>query len=503
MLKFLENKEKIKKKILNLRKEKRKITLAHGVFDLIHLGHLDYFKEAKQLSDILIVSVTADKYVDKGLNKPFFGEKDRAFFLTALEMVDYVVINHQSDSTELINLIKPNYYVKGPDYKKKEGDLAGNLSKERRAVLKNGGKIFFTSGRQHSSSKLINEKLDFLNDDQKKNINKIKKNYSRDSLKQKFEETIKKSKKDKILVIGEIIVDTYRYVEPLGQPSKENILSSNTISSESFFGGAIPVVNNVSQMSNNVTFISVFNNKKIKSTIKKKLNKKIKLKLFRNSNFIDIEKIRYVNNKSFSKMFEVYNFKNKSLMDKRILSDLKKNINKYDHVIVCDFGHGLIDNEMVKILQKSKYISANIQTNSGNRGYNLFTKYKKLDFLSIDEPELRLGLVDKENHHEIMLKKIKNKYKNVMLTKGIDGLVFKKEKSKTVYFPALATNPRDTIGAGDTTFSFASCFVKNSKDSNLISFVSAIAGALKVNIIGHRSYVRLNDVFKTFINLTK
>ena len=186
MLKFLENKEKIKKKILNLKREKRKITLAHGVFDLIHLGHLDYFKEAKQLSDILIVSVTADKYVDKGLNKPFFGEKDRAFFLTALEMVDYVVINHQSDSTELINLIKPNYYVKGPDYKKKEGDLAGNLSKEKRAVIKNGGKIFFTSGRQHSSSKLINEKLDFLNDDQKKNINKIKKNYSRDSLKQKF-----------------------------------------------------------------------------------------------------------------------------------------------------------------------------------------------------------------------------------------------------------------------------------------------------------------------------
>ena len=118
--------------------------------------------------------MTADKYVDKGLNKPFFGEKDRAFFLTALEMVDYVVINHQSDSTELINLIKPNYYVKGPDYKKR-GDLAGNLSKEKRAVIKNGGKIFFTSGRQHSSSKLINEKLDFLNDDQKKILIRLRK----------------------------------------------------------------------------------------------------------------------------------------------------------------------------------------------------------------------------------------------------------------------------------------------------------------------------------------
>ena len=83
-----------------------------------------------------------------------------------------------------------------------------------------------------------------------------------------------------------------------------------------------------------------------------------------------------------------------------------------------------------------------------------------------------------------------------MLTKGIDGLVFKKEKSKTVYFPALATNPRDTIGAGDTTFSFASCFVKNSKDSNLISFVSAIAGALKVNILGHSSSIKKMQLLK-------
>ena len=148
-------------------------------------------------------------------------------------------------------------------------------------------------------------------------------------------------------------------------------------------------------------------------------------------------------------------------------------------------------------------MSANIQTNSGNRGYNLFTKYKKLDFLSVDEPELRLGLVDKESDHEILIKKIEKKYKNIMLTRGIDGLLFKKYKKKIIYFPALATNPRDTIGAGDTTYSFASCFVKNSKDSNLISFVSAIAGALKVNIIGHRTHVNLNEIYKTLINLTK
>ena len=218
---------------------------------------------------------------------------------------------------------------------------------------------------------------------------------------------------------------------------------------------------------------------------------------------MDIEKTRYVNNKTFSKMFEVYNFRNKSLNDQKLKRFLNQEIKNFDHVIVCDFGHGLINSEIIKILHKSKYLSANIQTNSGNRGYNLFTKYKKLDFLSIDEPELRLGLVDKESNNEKLIKKIEKRYKNIMLTRGRDGLLFKKNKEKIVYFPALATNPRDTIGAGDTTYSFASCFVKNSKDSNLISFVSAIAGALKVNIIGHRSYVSLNEIHKTLINLTK
>ena len=503
MYKFIQNREIAKNLFLKYKANGKKIALAHGVFDVIHLGHLDYFKEAKEIADILVVSVTADKFVDKGLSKPFFQERDRAYFLTALEMVDHVIINHHSDSSSLIHLIKPNFYVKGQDYKKKSGDIAGNLSKEKRAVIKNHGRIYFTSGRQHSSSKIINEKLDFLTELQKKHINKLKKSKSKVSLKKKFDETLKKIKQNKILVLGEIIVDTYRYVDPLGQPSKENILSSNTVNSESFLGGSVPVANNVSQMSNNVTFVSVYNDNKILNKLKNKINKKIKLKIFKNSSFMDIEKTRYVNNKTFSKMFEVYNFRNKSLNDQKLKRFLNQEIKNFDHVIVCDFGHGLINSEIIKILHKSKYLSANIQTNSGNRGYNLFTKYKKLDFLSIDEPELRLGLVDKESNNEKLIKKIEKRYKNIMLTRGRDGLLFKKNKEKIVYFPALATNPRDTIGAGDTTYSFASCFVKNSKDSNLISFVSAIAGALKVNIIGHRSYVSLNEIHKTLINLTK
>ena len=69
--------EEIDKIISKLKKEKKKIVLVHGVFDLLHIGHIKYFKKAKSYGDILIVSVTSNDYVNKGPNRPYFDEKLR------------------------------------------------------------------------------------------------------------------------------------------------------------------------------------------------------------------------------------------------------------------------------------------------------------------------------------------------------------------------------------------------------------------------------------------
>jgi rfaE bifunctional protein nucleotidyltransferase chain/domain len=503
MTKFINSEKSLVKLIALLKKNKKKISLAHGVFDVVHIGHIEYFTEAKQIADILIVSLTADKFVNKGLNRPYFKERVRAKFIESINQVDYVVLNNSHSAVNVINLIKPNFYVKGPDYKKTDGDTHGYLNLEIGAVKKNKGKIFFTSGIQHSSSKLINERLDFLTDKQKEYIEKIKNSNVNTSFQKEYSQTLKKIKKNKVLIIGEIIIDKYSHVKDLGKPSKESILATEFYKNEEFLGGAVPVVKNISQICPNITFVSIFNSKKIYSSIKKELNNKVKVKLFKTKNFVDIEKNRYINFNTQRKIFEVYKFINKEVFNTQLNSYLKSNIQKFDHVIVCDFGHGLFNSQIVKFLNKSKYISANIQTNAGNRGFNPFTKYKKLNFLSIDEPELRLGLVDKEKDIHFLLKKIENKYKNILLTQGERGLNFKAQNQKIFYFPALATNPKDTIGAGDAAFSFASCFVKNSKNKYLISMIAAIAGALKVNIIGHRDLVDINTVFKTLINLIK
>ena len=110
------------KKIKFEKRKNKKIIHCHGVFDLIHVGHIKHFQEAKRIGDFLVVSITSDKYVNKGLGRPMFNEILRAEVLLSIECIDAVYINHQTTSEKLISLIKPDIYFKGPDYKDNQKD---------------------------------------------------------------------------------------------------------------------------------------------------------------------------------------------------------------------------------------------------------------------------------------------------------------------------------------------------------------------------------------------
>tara|TARA_B110000438_G_C15820462_1_gene654171 strand:- start:3192 stop:4709 length:1518 start_codon:yes stop_codon:yes gene_type:complete len=503
--KILSNINELKKKIYQLKKQRKKIALVHGVFDLIHLGHIEHFKEAKKNGDILIATVTSDRFVKKGFNKPYFDEGDRCSFLASLTTIDYVFCNDFKHAEKVIKIIKPTFYVKGPDYLKKSGDVAGYLTLEKNALNKFGGKLMFTTGQQLSSTKIINDNFQNLNKKDNQYLKSLKKNTDSKIIVDEFRNVLKKSKNQKILVIGEIIIDEYLYSSPQGQPAKENILAVNFEKQEVFFGGVLPLIKNISQFCKNVTLATIYQDDSIKNKIYRHFPKSVKLKLFKNKEFVDVRKKRYVNLQNFSKIFEAYHFINKDFNDEKFKKFLIKNVGKYDHVIVCDFGHGLINSNLANfITKKAKFVSANIQTNSGNRGYNLFTKYKKLDFLCIDEPELRLGLSDKNTKLDTLINSLnKKKYKNIMLTQGARGLSLKQKNKKILWLPAAATDLKDTIGAGDAAFSFASCFVRNSKNEKLISIVAALSAAIKVGIIGHRKHIEIDNLFKSLISYLK
>ena len=142
-----------------LKKEGKKIVLCHGVFDLVHPGHIIHFQEAKKMGDVLVVSVTASKYVRKGPGRPYFDDELRLKFLAAISCIDYVMLSEGYTVDDIIQAVEPDLYVKGQEYSRSEDDITGMIDVEADLVRKHGGDIAYTTGQVFSSTKLINHAL--------------------------------------------------------------------------------------------------------------------------------------------------------------------------------------------------------------------------------------------------------------------------------------------------------------------------------------------------------
>jgi len=489
----------------NLRKKfsSSKIGLVHGVFDFFHYGHLLHIEKAKSLCDILVVSVTADSFVNKGPGRPLYRENERLKIMSSLNPVDYVILSNHYSSSEIIKNLKPNFYFKGSDYKDFKKDYSKRILKEVNEVRKYGGKLFLTNEKNLSSTKLINNYSSNLDKDLKEYLHQMSKKITHDQIVNIFT----KAKKLKVLIVGEMIIDKYIFTTTLGKSPKENLIPVTTNRVETYGGGIIATANHISNFVDSCTLLSVTGdqidqNKKIKKMIHTRVSKI----LFLNKNSSVIEKTRFLDvNNDNHKLFQASNVSAIDIsasLEKKILSYLKKNIGKYDRVIVHDFGHGFFSKNLIKFFEKnSKKLLVNVQTNSSNIGYNYLTKYSKLDYFSIDEPEARLALQDRRASIKELFFKLskKIKFKLGCITHGRNGSYL--YGNKNIYFaPALIkSKPVDTMGAGDAHFAITCLIFKMTSNLKIIPFLGNVAAAIKIQTIGHRKSIERNE----FLNYVK
>ncbi len=143
------------------------IGLCHGGFDLLHPGHVKHFESGKSICDMLVVSVTSDKYVSgrKGQSRPVFTDTLRAYMVASLRTVDFVVISDFKRATEIITTLKPTYYIKGPDF---IGKKTPGIQEERSAIESVGGQMRYTDDPPSSTTAVIEyiqnnlKKINFL-----------------------------------------------------------------------------------------------------------------------------------------------------------------------------------------------------------------------------------------------------------------------------------------------------------------------------------------------------
>ena len=265
--------------ISKIKKNKKKISLVSGVFDLLHAGHIKYFKAAKQYADILIVSLTDDKYVNKGLGKPFFKFSYRAEVLLSIKYIDYIVLSKNFHCLEIIQKVKPNFYVKGPDYKNLKSDITKNIIKEKKLTEKLGGKVIFINEETFSSSRLINKANIIFNNDQTKFLKKIKNQYSFLDIKK----YLKKFEKKSIYCVGETIIDKYTFCETIGKSGKDPHLVINKIFQETYLGGAAAIARQLFEFGAKVKFLSAIEGSYIAYLVSKRFNKPFLYNLDKNS----------------------------------------------------------------------------------------------------------------------------------------------------------------------------------------------------------------------------
>jgi rfaE bifunctional protein nucleotidyltransferase chain/domain len=484
-------------KLKALKIKNKKIGLCHGVFDVLHPGHIIYLQEAKKICDILVVSLTSNSFVQKGPGRPFFNLEQRKLVMSSLSCVDFVLESHSETAVEIIKNVKPHFYIKGPDYKKK--DITGNLQKEINAIKKIKGKFVFTRGKVYSSSEYINSTFKIFNPKQKTIIEEIKKKYSINDI----QIILKKIKKIKTLVVGETILDLYAFCEALGKSGKEPILAFRKQEENMFIGGSAIVANNLSYFCKQVNLVSYLGEKKeYYNFIKKRKPKNCNYNFIYKKEAPTIIKKRYIDKISSSKIFGIYDINDKPLENPekiKLRKILKKNIKQNDLTICLDYGHGFIDEKIAKFIStKSNYFSLNSQINAANIGYHPIDKYFSADCVVINETELRHELRNKNSTVKDLIIELSKKrnFKIIIVTQGIDGATLFEKKSKLFYYcPAFQSNAKDKIGAGDTLLFIFSIVFYVSRCPILSLFLSSLAAA--ENIKHYANSKVLNDVLLT------
>lgn len=495
------SKEKIDE-IKRLKEKGKIIILCHGVFDLIHPGHIIHFQEAKKMGDILIVSVTAAEYVRKGPGRPYFDDEMRLKFLSAIECIDYVMISEGYTVDDVIESIEPNLYVKGEEYAKAEDDITGKIQEEIDLVRSHGGDIAYTTGQVFSSTKLINHALPALSPEVKEFMAGFSQRYFIEDIRN-YTDNMGKLK---ILVVGDAIIDEYIYCNVQGMMSKDMGYSARYQYKEQYLGGTLAVARHLASFSENVTLMSVIGTEEnVHSRMLDELSDKMRVDMTYSNVFETIVKSRYVSlnekREEIDKVFAVNNLPVPMRIDKEALDKfkdkLKNKISDFDVVVLCDFGHGLIDREVMRTIQENaRFLAINCQTNSSNYGKNLITKYKRADVFALDQKELNLAFSEYwQNEDELLVRLSEHFGSPGWLTQGSQGATsVNNGHLKTC--PAFTLKVKDTIGAGDAFFALASLAVAAGASMEMGTFMGNIAGALAANIVGNKESIEKVNVLK-------
>jgi len=492
--------------LATLQKDGKKIVHCHGVFDLLHIGHIRHLEAARALGDVLVVTITADRFVNKGPHRPAFPERLRAEAIASLACVAYVAINERPTAVETIQLLKPNLYVKGLVRDGGKRDHTDAIQKEEEAVKSVGGQLVLTDEETYSASTLINRFMDVFTPETKAFLEQFRERHTPEEI-VGYLQAIRKLK---VLIIGETIIDEYQFCSVMGKSGKEPVLAALHQRTEQYAGGVLAIANHVANFCEEVGLVSAIG--EINSSedfISSKLNRNVTTRFVRLPAVPTIVKRRFLEEYLAAKLFEVYVMRNDALppeQETQFCRALEEVLPEYDVVIVADYGHGLMTERAIRLIcEKSRFLAVNTQTNAGNKGFNTISKYPRADYVSIGEPEVRLDARKLSADIEELTADLAGKVgsKSFLVTRGSSGCLIRDREQGFFRVPAFSIRVVDRVGAGDAVLGITAPCVALGVPPLVVCFIANVVGAEACMILGNRSFIEPSSLFRHITSLMK
>ena len=468
----------------------------HGCFDIIHPGHVRYLEHAKSMGDVLVVSLTADKFILKGDDRPFMPQELRLQAMAALQIVDYVTLDENSWAGPVLEEVKPDIYVKGKEY---EDVYSGPFGEERSIVEGYGGRMFFTSGDVvFSSSKIIGDFKEKFGLEHEV----FKVFCDRNDIKRRdLTDLIDAFQNKKVVVIGEVILDEYIYSEVMDVSAEAPILTVRPVTEERFVGAAGVVARHVAALGGKATLISAVGMDSTADEIRGVLKEEgVESYLHEIADKPTIRKVRYLgDDQKLLKIDHSHPIDLSSDESKSIVEVIKTQHADADCIVFSDFAYGFVTEHIRKEItawanEKDIPVIADVSSTLGGN----ISKYKNCKLITPTEKEARMVFDDRKSglsHIAYKLLDLTNA-QNIVITLGANGLLAFKNKSFEVhgseelhleneYIPAMEKKATDPMGAGDSMLAAMALAISSGADLSKAVYLGNMASYLEVNKQGN------------------
>jgi rfaE bifunctional protein kinase chain/domain/rfaE bifunctional protein nucleotidyltransferase chain/domain len=476
-------------RLLAVRQEARQhgqtIVHCHGCFDIVHPGHIQYLRQAKTYGDLLVVSVSDDGQVNKGINRPLIPQDLRAESLAALECVDFVYVNTDPTAVELLRQLQPDFYIKGREY---EHNRDPRFLAERRVVQENGGRVICTSGDViFSSTALINqlENSDFL---QQEKIRRLRDRHGLTTA--HLHNLVDRFAQQRVVVVGDYIQDRYHFCEAVGLAGEAPMMSLRTLGSQTYDGGAAVIALHVAGLQAQATLISAMDD----AASARLQTCGIDVQPITRT-APTVTKTRFlVDQSKVMKVDEGQSDPIDSQTEIELADHILQAADGASAVIFADFGYGLITAGLLdRVLPTLRCSVPIITADVSGRQTNLL-RFHDADLLCPTEREVRETLHDFSSSLPATVWNLLHatQSRGALVTLGKQGLMsFERSAAQldgrlaSEYLPALAAHAIDTLGCGDALLATATLTLTAGGSLTAAAFLGSLAAAVHVQTMGN------------------